>query len=189
MSRRAAQVDYAEIDRVVQGVRDALSDDYVLTLNIDEYANRESAFGFRGSTLEHYKYRLRELLRKRQYEIKLARRTPEEVEADNLKRVDYVAREFEQRDTLDRFLIRVVADPADAFEWAERPLEEAARLHVAARLRNALEQKLPFADIQQEVHKRVIEGARYPSRSTSAVSNLMKTNITAAWAQAWEYLK
>jgi hypothetical protein len=71
--------------------------------------------------------------------------------------------------------------PAMAFEWGRDTVSIACEKEVATQLLRVVEDK--GLDVAYEVAlSQTINGARWPSHSTSPMSNLASTYMTAAWA-------
>lgn len=89
--------------------------------------------------------------------------------------------------TLAQFAERLVRNPLDAFQWSDGAIEAAARKDVALYLKNVLEH--PEGGLDAAIAKATemaLRGARYPSHSTSAISNLCEQAKTAAFADMAE---
>ena len=84
--------------------------------------------------------------------------------------------------TVDTFAKKVVADPAYAFEWADDAMVAAANVWVAAHVRLLLSDK-GFDVAHQVCVEETMSGAASPSHSTSACTNAMRANKTAAFAR------
>lgn len=86
---------------------------------------------------------------------------------------------------LARFLVAFEADPASAFEWSQSDFEAAAIRRVLGQVQHALtdaDSTATFDTIRDHAGDEVERGAKYPSFSTSASSNLMAQFQLAAWA-------
>jgi len=80
--------------------------------------------------------------------------------------------------------------PLGDFEWAHQPMESAAKLKVVRVALLLIEKEgFSFARVVDYATEHALNGAKWPSFSTSATSNLSKTYETAAWAQMAEDLK
>lgn len=80
------------------------------------------------------------------------------------------------------FQKRLAEHPADAFRWADNAMLAAARGHVAGVMLLVLDAEgvdKAYAYAQDMA----LRGARFPHHSTSAASNTMEQNATAAWAE------
>lgn len=112
--------------------------------------------------------------------------TAEEVAADRLRHFNYRLEGLEagaQAD-IDRFKKNLEQNPAYAFEWADAACRAAAHLDVAARVRGILEH--PEGGMEKAMSlclDQALQGARNQSHSTSALTNLMAAEKTAAYAE------
>lgn len=92
--------------------------------------------------------------------------------------------------TLEEFQGRITKyGYAYAFEWSASAFQAAARVAVAESLIAWLDKQVEGKTeaemvemILKEVGRIVVRGARWPEHSTSQQSNVMKTEITAVWA-------
>lgn len=88
---------------------------------------------------------------------------------------------------MEKFNERFAQDPAYAFEWSDNAFKAAAKIHVGKTLQAWLtaerEKPLTAEDIMNEVNRMVVRATRWPERSTSVQSNVMKQEITAVWAE------
>jgi hypothetical protein len=87
-------------------------------------------------------------------------------------------------DDLQKWAVSFAENPQYAFEWADRAIQAAARKDVALRLKSIIE--APEHGGHEAALKYAVDqalrGARWPSHSTSGVSNLAKEAVTAAYA-------
>lgn len=83
--------------------------------------------------------------------------------------------------TLADFRARLEVNPTDAFAWADASFNAAAKLEAAARLL-AICDRGTARDAIDYAMEMTFQGARHPESSTSACSNLLKTAVTAAYA-------
>lgn len=87
------------------------------------------------------------------------------------------------RDTRDHFVTSLDADPAYTFEWADNAIRYAVHRGVGLRLKAILEH--PEGGVRaviNEAKDSALRGARWPSQSTSALTNFCKLQETAAYA-------
>jgi len=95
--------------------------------------------------------------------------------------------------TLERFSERFAVNPADALASADAIYRQAAQQHVGAQViawvANTKTNRPDLTDdevhsmIVGEIEKHVVRRASSPERSTSACSNMMGEEITAAFAR------
>jgi hypothetical protein len=90
------------------------------------------------------------------------------------------------KDDLATFSARFAENPLYAFEWASGAIEAAAKQHVALALKAIVERPGDeFGGHENAVKyavREALRGAKWPSHSTSAVSNLANEAKTAAFA-------
>lgn len=95
---------------------------------------------------------------------------------------------------MKEFAVKLSKDAAYAFEWSNNAFKDAAKVHVGKTLQAWIEMKngktleeyveQEHADvIMEEVNRTVVRAARWPERSTSVQSNVMKQEIAAVWAE------
>ena len=93
-------------------------------------------------------------------------------------------------DTIATFVTRLTEDRWDAafnaFEWADNAAEAAANIQVAKRVIAWYETAQNVDTVLTEVRNAVQRGARFPSHSTSPLTNQMKQNELAAYAAVLE---
>ncbi len=85
-------------------------------------------------------------------------------------------------------------DPVRALEGSYTTFQAAAYSAVFDRVVKWLSpegegEPVPVEKIQEEACRYALNGARYPSFSTSPTTNLMKLYTTSAWAQVLEILR
>lgn len=88
--------------------------------------------------------------------------------------------------SIDEFSHKVVEDARSAFEWGAAVVVDAARAHVFGTADEALarkDSKATVESIRLYARREATNGARWPERSTSVISNLMHQEVTAAWAE------
>jgi hypothetical protein len=110
-----------------------------------------------------------------------------EVKAENRKRsIDYTLRnliEDADRNIAD-WTERLAKNPCDAFEWSDGAMQRAAEKEVALHLKAIVESEK--GGIDQAVAyavEQALRGARWPSHSTSTITNVMAEFKTAAFAE------
>jgi hypothetical protein len=96
----------------------------------------------------------------------------------------------------DKWAAKFTADPAYAFEWAQGPMAQAARLSVNKFVLAVLDfedgsmkEKTPRERVEvvcRELQQEVMRNAKWPSRSTSSVSNDMSLCMMSARADMLE---
>lgn len=112
--------------------------------------------------------------------------TPEELAAQRAKRVEtrlYNMSAYAQ-DAIDKFRANLVENALYAFEWSDDAIMAAARLDVTTRLKNILAH--PEGGLDKTIdyaRMEAMRGARYPSHSTSALTNFVRQCTTAAYAE------
>jgi hypothetical protein len=79
--------------------------------------------------------------------------------------------------------------PVHAFEWADAAFAAAARKNVIEQAFIHLTSANPIERLKNIATDRTLRGARYPARSTSASSNIMAQETSAAWAEIFEILQ
>lgn len=87
-----------------------------------------------------------------------------------------------------KFMEKFGENPAYAMSWSGDYFRHAAEFEVAHWLKNAFEAGGSLEDIKTSLVREVLRGAKYPSRSTSAVSNLMEEENLNARARLLETL-
>jgi len=75
-----------------------------------------------------------------------------------------------------------VAQPAYALKWSSDVFDQAADLDVCQLMLVQLVSSGPEG-LVEEAQKRALQGARYPSRSTSVTANLIETEVVSAFAK------
>lgn len=96
--------------------------------------------------------------------------------------------------TMKKFNEQFAKDPAYAFEWSGNgAFAAAAKLHVGKTLQAWLtntkdsvvdtDKEEAATSIMNEVNRMVVRAARWPERSTSVQSNVMKQEIASVWAE------
>ena len=102
--------------------------------------------------------------------------------------IDYLSQYSEElirsgdRD-LAKFKERLETNPAYAFEWSQNTFPAAAKIHVGRCLKEWITNKATIDGIMYEINKIVVRAVRWPERSTSQQSNIMKQEIAAVWAE------
>lgn len=91
---------------------------------------------------------------------------------------------------LSDFAVKFQERPMDALEWADASFESAAKVYVYKIFLHMLKRETPASieELRAYATQRAVDGARYPSRSTSVCSNLMNQCETAAWADSLDPL-
>jgi hypothetical protein len=113
------------------------------------------------------------------------------------EKLEYLIENFSTpKRAVENFSTKLSADPADAFSWGDDAMKAAAQLCVGSKLRQWVdltrknrpdENDAGIAEIVlREVHAEVLRNARWPSMSSSAVSNLMAVYVNAAMAEVVE---
>lgn len=87
---------------------------------------------------------------------------------------------------IDTFRNDLADDAAYAFEWSSAAMTAAARIRVIKNILQALEAGKSVEQIADHLHKAAMNKAKYPSRSTSAVTNIMAEEELAAHVWALE---
>lgn len=78
------------------------------------------------------------------------------------------------RTTLGKFAEKLDAHPATAFEWGMSAVDAAARIEVFGQLKDVLDAPtVVLSKVVLAMQRDVVRRSRYPSRSTSPLSNLM----------------
>lgn len=132
--------------------------------------------------------------------------TPEELAQRKIERFVWKLwnEQRDAQDTIGKFAARLANDPAYAFEWGDAAAEAAARLRVVRTMANIAAGAtdadgqlstdadgpiLPGVTVEgidkalAWAKEQAMRSARYPSRSTSVMSNVMHVNMGAAWAE------
>lgn len=90
-------------------------------------------------------------------------------------------------DAMSQFAAKVVADPFQ-MTWADKAFASAASYKVWSTIRawcdDVEDDDNRLSLITEQMRQNVMRGARYPGRSTSMSSNLLDSEITAAWSDA-----
>ena len=73
-------------------------------------------------------------------------------------------------------------DPIECFRWSNKTIDAAAKAHAAAMILSITQDKGPDAARAYATEK-ALEGARWPSRSSSAMANVAQEAVTAAFAE------
>lgn len=118
--------------------------------------------------------------------------TPEQL--TERRKVRFLGRleRFEERSDLDTFKHHVnESNAAFAFEnFAERALTTAMRLRVAAQMRHIFDHQSKESNVNEAIDAAIryasqeaMQGARYPRRSTSPMSNLAAQELASAYAE------
>jgi hypothetical protein len=79
------------------------------------------------------------------------------------------------------FALKLLEDPTH-FRWGDSAAREAARVTVSGHSLRALE-KGGLEHLAAHAKAQALNGALYPSKSTSVLSNLMHVCTTQAWAE------
>lgn len=90
-------------------------------------------------------------------------------------------RALEYQSDIVNFAERLANDPLYAFSYGESALQAAAKVTVAKTLKEVLAAH-GYEAAMEYAMEQTLNGARYPSHSTSALSNLAKEYETAAYA-------
>lgn len=140
--------------------------------------------GFNEAMLEMYRAKVRQLVLARRNEIP-------EVHVENRRgsierQLEWILSSAEA--DLAKFAASFAENPFYAFEWAQSAIEAAARKDVATRLKMMIDggkEKDSYDGWEAAVafaYDQALRGARWPNHSTSAVSNVAKEALTAAYA-------
>jgi hypothetical protein len=116
--------------------------------------------------------------------------TPEELAAQAEERrrwkLEWTRRKLEDWAKLDlaKFRKNLDENPLYAFEWADGAIRDAARYDVAIRLLKVWDHpEGGYEEMVDKAREQVLDGARWPSNSTSALTNLVKQEVTKAYAE------
>lgn len=94
---------------------------------------------------------------------------------------------------LTKFRDNLLEKPSYTFGWGDNCVEYAARLDVYRMVRHELMERSadpsPLDDVISMLTRAAMHGARHPARSTSQMSNLVESYITAAHIYAIDLLK
>lgn len=92
-------------------------------------------------------------------------------------------------EALTKFAAKIAAavekkdsDPLYDLEWADSSFDAAGKLCVARAVRYWLKEGESYEKIFERLTEKVLQGAEYPSRSTSQSHNLAAASKLAAWA-------
>lgn len=116
--------------------------------------------------------------------------TPEELAAG---RREWLRRRLEEMKrgsagAIESFRAKLEQNPLYAFEWADRAIDAAAELEAGTRLMAVLDNDKHATDTDavnvtiKMAREEAMRGARWPSRSTSPVSNAAKAALVSAYA-------
>lgn len=86
---------------------------------------------------------------------------------------------------IEGWKVRLDKDPLYAFEWADGTIRAAASLAISSQVLNALKDSSyeeSYEELRSYLINRVLTEARWPSASTSGVSNISKEYEKAARA-------
>lgn len=84
---------------------------------------------------------------------------------------------------LKEFSEKLAANPVHAFSWADKAMRAAAQKQVFTDALNALNGGASLEVIKARAMRNTMFGARNPASSSSATSNIMAQQITAAQAE------
>ena len=91
--------------------------------------------------------------------------------------------------TINKFLAKMMEDPAYALCWSDEVFQAAARLKVAKQIISFFEGNFSAQQAREYVMDEVLCKSKYPAHSTSPASNLMEQYILAAYAEAVQALE
>ena len=89
---------------------------------------------------------------------------------------------------LSRFKEELETDPAHALDWGQPTFLSAAKLKVQGYVQHALGNGATVEQVRDMAQEHVRKGSRYPTTSTSPVSNYMGQCLLQAWAELLEVL-
>jgi hypothetical protein len=115
--------------------------------------------------------------------------TAEETNTAVLEKMGKWAESFiaEAKTSFEAFSNRFAVNPLDAFEWAESTVKAAGRNEIGHQLQHWLAADQPKASkIIEYLEDAVLRGAKYPSSSSSPMSNLAAQAKLAAYAELLE---
>jgi hypothetical protein len=91
---------------------------------------------------------------------------------------------------LDKFTKDLLGShPAYAFEWAHGIMQSTARANVAEKVKRTLTNGGHVWNIRNDLQDKLMQGAKYPSFSTSPTSNLMSQFMTSGVAEWLEIIE
>jgi hypothetical protein len=104
------------------------------------------------------------------------------------KVIDEVKFVIERADsTLEKFNERFKKDPMDAFSWSGESFQASTNKKIFTAILNSLEEDTAtFEETKEFILDKILYKAKYPSHSTSAVSNIISECEMVSWSEAYE---